>query len=159
MKVKKIIVESVLLAVVALFVGTILEKTNIYYFLPANYLPSLVELFKNMRIFGILFYFFTFGLIAVLVEEAIFRLIPYFLLGKNLKFLAYWTLGIVTSLLFSISHTNLKNGFEFPLIQFSVGLYLWSLIRNEKGYKLAVISHFTFNFTILLVGILFPSLF
>lgn len=159
MKIKRIVVESVLLAIVALFVGTILEKANIYYFLPANYLPSLVELFKNMRIFGIIFYFITFGLIAVLIEEAIFRLIPYLLLGKNLKPLVYWILGIITSLLFSISHTNLKNGFEFPLIQFSVGLYLWSLIRKEKGYRLAVLSHFTFNFIILLVCILMPSLF
>jgi len=148
MKTNKVILESVVLAIVSMFVNIILESNEIFFFLPANYQPDLIEAVAEGNIVGIIFLGIVVSIIAAFTEEFFFRFLPYKLWSGLFKAVPYWLAGLATAFLFALLHTNQKNGFEFPLIQFVFGLYLWSLIGYKKGYRLAVVSHMTFNMTI-----------
>lgn len=133
-----------------MLVGVILEWSKIL-FLVAESPPEKFRLEDEAVIGGDIFLIMFIGIInsvfASFLEEFIFRFLPFKVWGKWLRPIPYWLMGFFTSLVFALAHTNIRNGFEFPLIQFISGLYFWSLIRYEKGYWLATISHLVQNLT------------
>ena len=155
MKISNVIFESIILAIVSIFVGMIFESNKIFFFIPANYLPSVVEVVKEGNVVGIVFLGIMTSVIAAFFEELIFRFLPFKVWSKWLKTVPYWLMGFFTAFFFALVHTNTKNGFEFPLLQFILGLYLWSLIRYKNGYRLAATGHFIFNLTIFITMAIF----
>src|SRR3989344_3208307 len=76
---------------------------------------------------------------APVVEEFIFRLLPYQL---YLSIGQFWFLGFVSSILFAVTHISF--GKWFMVYSFTLGLLLWALM-DAYGYFAVVIIHGLLN--------------
>ncbi|OGK29211.1 hypothetical protein A3D06_02500 [Candidatus Roizmanbacteria bacterium RIFCSPHIGHO2_02_FULL_40_9] len=106
------------------------------------------------------------GVIAPVVEEALFRLLPSFsldLLGNISSKLrpdprVFWPLGITQATLFGLIH-NIQSAPDgssrfarsLPFEQTTMGLSQWYMMR-EKGLRHAILCHGTFNTVALSMG-------
>ena len=102
---------------------------------------------------------FATGVLAPVIEEALFRALPSAFIDENDK-QHRWDIGIPTSLLFALVHNFKKEEsgeLRFlkvvPINQFMGGLFYWYLMR-EKGYSHATMAHSMNNAIPLSIGIL-----
>lgn len=92
--------------------------------------------------------------IAPLLEEIVFRIIPSAMLSKFTDDIC-WTMGVITSILFALLHGMAVSGnkLHVPIGQFFVGMMLWYIVR-VYGFEWAFLSHAMFNgFAWAIIGI------
>lgn len=102
---------------------------------------------------------FTSGVLAPIIEEALFRALPSGFINQNDKG-HRWEIGIPTSFLFALMHNFKKEESDewsftkaVPISQFMGGLFYWYLMR-EKGYSHATMAHSMNNAIPFSIGIL-----
>lgn len=78
------------------------------------------------------------SIVAPLIEEAVFRL---GLIGLGQKFLKFWIVNIISSVLFGFYHGNIVQG----VYAFLLGLVLGMLFKYSKGYMASSLVHISIN--------------
>ena len=89
------------------------------------------------------------AVVAPLLEEAIFRL---GLIGMGRKFMPYWVINIIQSVLFGIYHGDLIQG----AYAFVLGIVLGIIFEFMGGYVASLITHMAINIAGLYIAPILP---
>jgi membrane protease YdiL (CAAX protease family) len=87
---------------------------------------------------------FTGLVLAPLIEELIFRLVPYLLYRSffSTRKYTFAILGFISATVFAATHLTQA---PLPVTQFAFGILAWQAV-DRYGYRAAVLSHAFYNF-------------
>lgn len=143
-----------LLCIIAVVLFVLLRTFNLKLFSPVFLFDKNSETWiSQVSTSGLLLSYASYGLKVIFFafeEEFINRFLPFLIWRKFLnKWVPFWLVLLLTSVVFALGHTNLALGFRFPLIQFMLGTYYGYLYINtpKDGLVYGTFAHATYNFS------------
>jgi len=151
-----IFVQTELLTLICGFLYVLIWNYKLTFLLPVISLAHIVTVNPNALqgfSFPTLISNYIWIIVLAVIEELIFRFVPYQVFKNYLNTSVRLTLYIITtSILFAFMHnTTFVYGFRFPLTQFIAGLYYAYLYKYKNGFGYAVFSHTFFNVSVGLI--------
>lgn len=142
--------EALALAALSLAAIKLLQLAHLAFFLPAQ---SSVQTLEVLRQISPAMLVFTGVLVAPLIEESVFRGIPFVLLrsvnksatiSQTTRAATFWVLGCCGAVLFALSHVGAILSPHLPLPQLMFGLWSWRVV-NLRGLRHSFLLHGVYN--------------